>query len=235
MNTRTKTRKSTEGRTRAETGEAGNVRTRVAAKRGKRGAASPRPLRGTPEQTRERLIATAATVFNRDGYDGTDSNRIAQEAGYSAGVFYKHFADKAEIFIAVYDAWVDEEWRALEQLLETPNAETPRALVATVLGLHRRWKGFRRSLRALAGRDAVVKRGHLRGRKRQLDTLERMRQSGRVSKLGTRAGDLMLLYTLERVADALAESEPSALDVNDDALIAILESLVAAALAKPSP
>src|ERR1700755_1722601 len=127
--------------TRTKTPAATEKRTLAIAKRVRRERPSPRPLRGTPEQTRERLIATAATVFNRDGYDGTDTNRIAHEAGYSAGVFYKHFPDKAAIFVAVYDAWVEEEWRAVERLLETPNAETPRELVATVLGLHRRWKG----------------------------------------------------------------------------------------------
>src|SRR5690606_17709581 len=57
-------------------------------------AAEGRPRRGTPDGTRERLIAAAAEVINRDGYFGTDSNAIARAAGYSPATFYKHFEDK---------------------------------------------------------------------------------------------------------------------------------------------
>src|SRR5580698_4604324 len=76
-----------------------------------------RPRRGTPEQTRARLVATAAEIFNRDGYRGTDSNRIAKEAGYATGTFYKHFKDKREAFLAVYEGWVTSEWRAIDEEL----------------------------------------------------------------------------------------------------------------------
>ena len=191
---------------------------------------SPRPKRGAPEETRARLVLTAAKIFNRDGFEGTDSNRIAKEAGYAAGVFYKHFADKTAIFIAVYDEWVTLEWRAIEGLLEHPNADTPRELVATVIELHRRWRVFRRSLRTLASRDPVIKRGHLQGRKRQLDTIARLREQGGVSQHGDRTRDLLLLYTLERAADALAENELTALEANTGELLSLLEALVAAAL-----
>lgn len=194
---------------------------------------SPRPKRGAPEETRARLVLTAAKIFNRDGFEGTDSNRIAKEAGYAPGVFYKHFADKTAIFIAVYDEWVAFEWRAIEALLEHTNADTPRELVAAVIELHRRWRVFRRSLRALVSRDPVIKRGHLQGRKRQLDTMARLRDQGGVSQRGDRTRDLLLLYTLERAADALAENELTALEANAEELHALLEALVADALPAP--
>ncbi|HKU43002.1 MAG TPA: TetR/AcrR family transcriptional regulator [Polyangiales bacterium] len=199
----------------------------VARKRSPRAAyRAPRPARGDPAQTRERLVAAAAEVFNRDGYDGTDTNRIAREAGYSPGLFYKHFPDKKAIFLAVYDAWVAEEWRSIEALLAAPSETTPRELVATIVALHRRWRVFRRSLRALAASDAEIKRGHLAGRKRQLDTLARLR----APHPADRARDLLLLYTLERAADALAEDELGALGVPAAALLALLEQQLAAAL-----
>lgn len=198
--------------------------------RKKSSARATRPKRGTPEETRDRLVATAAEVFNRDGYDGTDTNRIAREAGYSPGSFYKHFPDKRAVFIAVYDAWVAEEWRAVETLLATPAADTPRALVELVIALHERWRGFRRSLRALAGIDPEIRRAHLAGRKRQLDTLARLRTRGGRAARGDRARDLLLLYTLERAADALAEGELESLAVRRAELVSLLEPLVASAL-----
>jgi len=191
---------------------------------------APRPKRGTPEETRDRLVAAAAELFNQNGYDGTDTNRIAREAGYSPGLFYKHFADKRAIFIAVYDAWVAEEWRAVETLLAQPSVDTPRELVATIVTLHRRWRGFRRSLRSLAGRDPTIKRAHLKGRKRQLATMARLREEGRISHAGDPAHDLLLLYTLERIADAHAEREIDTLGIDPTALLAVLEDLVRDAL-----
>ena len=73
-----------------------------------------RPRRGLPSETRERLVASAAELFNTVGYHGTDSNRIARNAGYTPGVFYKHFKDKCEIFLAVYEGWIAAEWKAIE-------------------------------------------------------------------------------------------------------------------------
>jgi len=92
----------------------------------------PRPRRGSPAQTRERLVAAAAKLFNRVGYHGTDSNRIAREAGYSPGVFYKHFADKREIFLEAYQTWVVSEWKAVEGELSSGGTThaTARRLVA---------------------------------------------------------------------------------------------------------
>src|ERR1700691_995174 len=82
--------------------------------RRKKAPMADRPRRGTPEQTRARLVTTAGEIFNRVGYHGTDSNRIAKEAGYATGTFYKHFKDKREAFLAVYEAWVTSEWSAID-------------------------------------------------------------------------------------------------------------------------
>jgi hypothetical protein len=99
-----------------------------------------------------------------------------------------------------------------------------------VVSLHQRWRGFRRSLRALAGVDPEIKRAHLAGRKRQLDTLARLRGRAASAGSGDRARDLLLLYSLERAADALADSELDSLAVRRADLLGLLEDLVASAL-----
>src|SRR5260370_38576188 len=78
-----------------------------------------RPRRGSPAETRERLVAAAARLFNRAGYHGTDSNRIAKEAGYATGTFYKHFKNKREAFLAAYEVCVASEWKTVESLFST--------------------------------------------------------------------------------------------------------------------
>src|ERR1700752_2615921 len=80
------------------------------------GAGGPRPRRGKPSDTRARLVTTAAAVFNRVGYHGTDSNRLARAAGYAPATFYKHFAHKRAIFLAAYEAWVTAEWEAIRAI-----------------------------------------------------------------------------------------------------------------------
>ena len=101
--------------------------------------ASPtdRPRRGTPADTRARLVAAAARVFNRDGFHGTDSNRIARAAGYAPGSFYKHFADKRAIFLEAWEAWVTAEWAAVETALAAGGdaAAVATRIVAVVLAL----------------------------------------------------------------------------------------------------
>src|SRR5215472_2525043 len=82
----------------------------------------PRPRRGTPEETRQRLVASAARLFNRVGYHATDSNEIAKEAGYATGTFYKHFEDKRAIFIAAYERWVSSEWQAVSDQLSSESS-----------------------------------------------------------------------------------------------------------------
>ena len=172
-----------------------------------RRARAARPRRGTASATRERLIAAAADVFNRDGYHGTDSNRLARAAGYAPATFYKHFADKRAIFLAVYDRWVTSEWATVDTILRSDASPAVRAerLVDMVVALHRRWRGLRASLRALVATDTTVRAAYRAQRRRQLGLMARLR--GTQENAARAEDDAVLLYTLERVADALADGE----------------------------
>jgi AcrR family transcriptional regulator len=188
---------------------------------------SERPQRGSPEQTRQRLVLAAAEAFNRDGYAGTDSNRIAREAGYAPGTFYKHFEDKRAIFLAVYADWVAREWKDVSATLaeSATAAERARAIVEMFLEHHRRWSGFRASLRALVATDAEVRDFYRDQRRRQLEMLADIRRE-RGHRARSREEDALLLYTLERTADAIAEDEPRALGVALAPLRQLLVDLV---------
>src|SRR5262249_27743890 len=150
-------------------------------------------------------------------------------AGYAPGTFYKHFPDKRAVLLAAYEAWVTTEWRAIDRLLDRSTGGLPRRVVAAVLEFHRRWHGLRTSLRGLVAVDPVARTLYRGQRRRQLASLARMRP-GRRSAAG-RAADAFLLYTLERVCDALADGEARALGVAAPRLVARLEALVRDALA----
>ena len=180
----------------------------------------PRPRRGSPEQTRERLIAAAARIFNRAGYYGTDSNRIAKEAGYSPGTFYKHFRNKREIFLAAYEAWVSAEWEAVANELFTGKSakEKARRLVALSIEFHTRWRGLRASLQELVFTDPDVQQFYRKQRRKQLDVMAelRARTGGRPR---SREEDAIHLFKTERTYDALARGELKEIGVDRGVVI----------------
>src|SRR5258708_17971763 len=93
--------------------------------------------RRQPDETRRALIEAAARIFNSVGYHGTDSNRIAREAGYAPGTFYIHFPDKLAIFLAVYETWVSAEWSSIEVILKSGARAMRRRPSRAVLEHHR--------------------------------------------------------------------------------------------------
>jgi AcrR family transcriptional regulator len=198
-------------------------------------AAEGRPRRGTPEGTRERLIAAAAEVLNRDGYLGTDSNVIARAAGYAPATFYKHFEDKRAILLAAYERWVGAEWRHIGGTLgaSLKSREAARELTAWILAHHRRWRGLRASLLGLVGADPVVRAFYVAQRRRQLDWLAEIRGTHR-SAPGDRELDAFLLFSFERVCDAMANGETEALGLDANRLEALLEERLAAAWRRDS-
>jgi AcrR family transcriptional regulator len=195
---------------------------------GRQGRRKGRPARGAPEETRERLVRAAAEVFNRDGYQGTDSNALARAAGYAPGTFYKHFENKREIFLAAYQAWVDAEWAGLGQLLAEggPQQKLARRLVALTLDLHRRSAVFRRSLRALVATDEAARDFYRGERRRQLELLREWSRRPGVQRRSAEEG-MALLYTLERVCDSIADGEAESLGLREGPLTALLERQVA--------
>jgi AcrR family transcriptional regulator len=73
-------------------------------------------------RTRAELIATAARVFARRGYNGASVEEIAEDAGYSHGAVYSNFEGKADLFLAVFEDYMAERVR---ELAETQAALPP--------------------------------------------------------------------------------------------------------------
>lgn len=54
------------------------------------------------DATRRQLLDAAAAVFTERGYPGATTKEIARRAGVSEGTIYRHYADKRELFGAVF-------------------------------------------------------------------------------------------------------------------------------------
>jgi AcrR family transcriptional regulator len=75
------------------------------------------------EQTREQLVAAAASVFARRGYHQATVEEIAAEAGFSTGAVYSNFSGKEELFLALADRQVAERVAEIEAVADAAERE----------------------------------------------------------------------------------------------------------------
>ena len=192
-----------------------------------------KPRAARTEDTRARLVDAAARAFNRGGYHGTDTNRIARAAGYAPATFYKHFADKRAIFLAAYERWVATEWDAIGEALAAGGSTDAIAarVVDLVLEHHRRWRGLRASLLARVVVDAEVRRFYRAQRRRQLGLLAGL-GSGERATPRSRAEDAILIFTLERTCDAIANGERRDLGLDVEPVLEAIRARVRARLGR---
>jgi AcrR family transcriptional regulator len=74
-------------------------------------------------QRREQLIAVATKQFAKFGYDATTTAAIAEAAGVTEPILYRHFATKQELFTAITREMSDQtlaHWRELLGEIDDP-------------------------------------------------------------------------------------------------------------------
>ena len=59
-------------------------------------------------ETRQRLLAAAASLFAERGVDGASVDAIAAQADRTSGAVYDHFGNKDGLLFAVLDGWVND-------------------------------------------------------------------------------------------------------------------------------
>ena len=80
------------------------------------------------QETRERIIARAAEVFNVDGYAGTAISDIMRATGLEKGGIYRHFSSKDELALAAFDYAANQVRQHTAHLAESSSS------VGTLLG-----------------------------------------------------------------------------------------------------
>jgi AcrR family transcriptional regulator len=168
--------------------------------------------KGDPPATRDALLAAAAAEFEAKGFAGTDTNRIARAAGFAPQTFYRHFADKTDVFICVYQRWQADERTRIAAAVREAEGDEGRLLAAAaaLIAAHRASARFRRSLRLLAVEDDRVRAARAASRRAQLETL------APVLRPASSAGQVAALLTVERLCDAAADAETDDLGVRED-------------------
>jgi TetR/AcrR family transcriptional repressor of nem operon len=64
------------------------------------------------QQTRRRIVAAAAPIFNRQGYEGSSLSDLMTATGLKKGGIYRHFSSKEELAAEAFDYTWDAASRA---------------------------------------------------------------------------------------------------------------------------
>lgn len=174
-------------------------------------ASSKRPP--ITEDTRSLLRDAAADEFNSVGFNGTDTNRIARRAGFSPQTFYRHYKDKADVFVAVYEEWAAQEEAALLETIQACSGRRPKAFAKNATKIlirhHSTWAVFRRSLRFLTTEDQTIRAARAKSRNRQADQL-----AAQATHHLPRYEILAAVLSIEALCDAQADGITSDLQVD---------------------
>ncbi len=88
------------------------------------------------QHLRGEILRVANVLFAQHGYENVTLRKIAEEIGYSHATIYQHFADKSEIFYAVFEGAFHSLEKEFDELASAPLEPVDR-LFATSRGLIR--------------------------------------------------------------------------------------------------
>lgn len=75
-------------------------------------------------QRREQLIEVATKIFAKWGYEGGTTAAIAEAAGVTEPILYRHFASKQELFVAITRAMSVQTLRRWQELTQNAGSAT---------------------------------------------------------------------------------------------------------------
>jgi AcrR family transcriptional regulator len=86
------------------------------------------------QDTRSRILGAARQVFAEQGYLGATLDEVAAAAGLTKGAIYWHFASKSDLFLALLEAYCQEQVALLPKAFErASSAEDPVARLSALL------------------------------------------------------------------------------------------------------
>lgn len=119
-------------------------------------------------QRRDQIVRTAADLFARKGFNGTTTREIAERAGISEAVIYRHFACKDDLYDAIIKARCMDgsgELRLMALLKGKKGREVFHAVASFLISEHAKDDTFLRLMTysALEGNGLSERFMHTRG------------------------------------------------------------------------
>jgi TetR/AcrR family transcriptional regulator, transcriptional repressor for nem operon len=75
-------------------------------------------------ESRERIISSASALMRANGYDGVGIDKITEQAGLTAGAFYRHFASKQVLFEEVVSRAMQEASEHMPRISTTDDIQS---------------------------------------------------------------------------------------------------------------
>lgn len=127
------------------------------------------------EETRERVLSAALTLFNEQGVDQTTTNHIAAAAGISPGNLYYHYKNKEEIVRALvtqqFQPLLGSIWDFASE--PTPTLEELHSALSQHFNVFWRYRFIRDNL-ALMRIDPLFAQGYCAIYQQRMDEYEAM-------------------------------------------------------------
>lgn len=92
-----------------------------------------------PENSRDRLIQTAAALFARHGFGPVGLDRIIAEVGVTKTTFYNHFESKDALIVAVLDHQHNVETASLMADVQRIGGDDPRDRIVAIFDVFDVW------------------------------------------------------------------------------------------------
>ena len=125
------------------------------------------------DANRRALLAAAGTVFRRLGYSGASVEAIADEAGLSKGAVYSQFESKADLFLCLLEARIEERANLQDDLVRG-SADPVADFARRVTEISRQdpdWRLAVLEFRVVAARDPRLNERYAAAHQRTVDRL----------------------------------------------------------------
>ena len=152
-------------------------------------AAVPVTKKRRREETRQKLLDSAFSVFATHGYERATVDEIVRDAGFSKGAFYVHFESKEDLFWAMLESRIDFLQETMRGALDTTQsvADNQLRILEAIFALDKKdkhWPALFVEFVAHAARNERVREKlhemYRRWHSFTVEMLEEGRQAGRV-------------------------------------------------------
>ncbi len=75
------------------------------------------PIIVDKQEKRQQIAQAALTVFSKQGFATTSMDKIAEAAGVGKSTLYEYFENKADLFIAALEAWMEQVGQQMAALI----------------------------------------------------------------------------------------------------------------------
>lgn len=132
------------------------------------------PVQKRSQETREKLMKAAFTMYVKKGYHSATVDEIAAEAGLSTGIAYRYFKNKKDMLLSSL-SYAFKNIRAIAEIEGAEEINSAEEYLAFVLGkfeiLHDKYRDIHNELEGLRYTDEDVKKLYEDIEKNELEKL----------------------------------------------------------------